>query len=94
MANKKNQKRKMMKIHNQIQIVNHLTRITNKRRVIPIVKTNLLNQKTQKENGDGSKETEGEKENSEDKSDKVKNQYGNPDGVGGDNVKINMPLNL
>ena len=45
-----------------------------------------------KENGDGSKETEGEKENSEDKSDKVKNQYGNPDGAGGDNVKINMPL--
>ena len=47
MANKKNQKRKMMKIHNQIQIVNHLTRITNKRRVIPIVTNNLLNQKTQ-----------------------------------------------
>ena len=82
----------MMKIHNQIQIVNHLTRITNKRRVIPIVKTNfLLNpEDASKENGDGSKETEGEKENSEDKSDKVKNQYGNPDGAGGDNVKINM----
>jgi len=42
------------------------------------------------ENGDGSKESEDGKE--KDKSESIKNQTGNPDGAGGKDVKINMPM--